>query len=197
MTTVETPRHRYRAPSQPKGHFTGKNRTMSGAESSRNAEVIHLNQTGDSTRNTTPMFDGSYVSPPPVTVPYGWTLREERGGWSLVHDRHEWSVISWLIQERRAGRSYGALAEELVRDRVPAPTGGRSVGRWHTERVRTLVLLYAPDLAAPRRAERGDRLAQLHSRSLSELTDDERAELEELEAAVSAVYEDEHADDEP
>lgn len=151
------------------------------------AQVIQLNPKASSTRDIGRAFDGSYASPPPVTVPYGWRLESGRAGWTLVHDRHEWGVISWLIAERRAGRSYRELADRLERDHVPAPTGGRSVGRWHTERVRILAQQYAPDLA---RRGREDRLSELHALTLAELTDDEREELAELEDAARAALED-------
>lgn len=159
----------------------------------RGAEVIHLNTRTDSPRNTTPPFDGSYATPPPLTPPYGWTLTTLRGGagWKLTHDRREWSVISWLIEERRAGgrsRSYDVLAAELERDGVPAPTGGRSVGRWHGERVRSLIRLYAPELAAPPRVDGRRRLHQLWEMDPDTMTEEEVAEMEVLELGLSDPY---------
>lgn len=170
----------------------------SGGGTERHATVIPLNPEVDSARNTTPPFDGSYATPPPITPPYGWRLAKKRGGtgWELIHDRQEWGVISWLIQERRAGgegRSYDALATTLREDGVPAPTGGRSVGRWHGERVRSLIHRYAPELAAPPRAEREDRLLQLWGRDRDTLSEEEKAEMEALERRASALYDAEHA----
>jgi hypothetical protein len=176
------------------------NQQKSGRGTGRHAEVIPLNAGGDSPRNTTPQFDGSYDTPPPLTPPYGWILtRKRRGaGWELVHHRPEWSVISWLIQERRNGgrdRSYDRLAAELQRDGVPAPTGGRSVGRWHGERVRSLIRLYAPELVTPPRAQRGSRLSQLYEMDPATMTDEEKAEMEILEERAMDLYDAEHDDD--
>lgn len=152
---------------------------------SRGAKIIHLNPKRDSTRDIRAAGDGQSDVPPPVTVPYGWRLEPGRGGgWALVHDRDQWGVISWLIERRRAGESYEGLAKRLEREEVPAPTGGRSKRRWHTERVRTLAMYYAPDLAPRARA---DRLSELHALSLEELTDEEREELDELEEAARAA----------
>jgi len=103
-------------------------------------------------------------------------------------------VISWLIQERRAGLSYDTLAADLRRDGVPAPKGGRSAGRWHGERVRGLIRRYAPDLAAPPRAQRGSRLAQLWERDAATLTEEEKAELEDLERAAFESYDAENTE---
>lgn len=173
----------------------------SGVKTEGHADIIPLKPGTNSPRNTTPLFDGSYVTPPPITPPYGWRLAESAtgAGWRLTHDREEWGVISWLIQERRAGgeeRSYNALAAELQEDGVPAPTGGRSIGRWHGERVRSLILRYAPELAAPPRAERGGRLAQLWERDPATLSDEERAEMEALEESSAELYDAEHTADE-
>lgn len=171
----------------------------SGRKTARHAEVIPLNAGADSPRNTAPQFDGSYATPPPLVPPYGWKLAKKRGGgdgWELIHDRQQWEVISWLIHERRAGgkgRSYESLAAELQQDGVPAPTGGRSVGRWHGERVRTLIMQYAPEVARPR--ERGSRLAQLWARDEDTLTEEEKSEMEALERRASASYDAEHATD--
>lgn len=193
--------HRYSVSNQFREGFRTMNRRKPGGGNERGADVIPLNAGADSPRNTTPAFDGSYVTPPPVRVPYGWRLAGKRAGagWMLTHDRQAWSVISWLIQERRAGgqkRSYDTLAAELRRDGVPAPTGGRSVGRWHGERVRSLIRLYAPELAAPPRAERGSRLAQLWERDPASMTEEERAEMADLEQAALDLYDAEHAEDE-
>ena len=173
----------------------------SGGGTERHATVIPLNREVDSARNMTPPFDGSYATPPPITPPYGWRLAEKRAGagWELIHDRQEWGVISWLIQERRAGgdgRSYDALATRLQEDGVPAPTGGRSIGRWHGERVRLLIQRYAPELVAPPRAERGDRLIQLWDRDPATLSEEEKAEMEALEESALELYDAEHATDE-
>lgn len=176
-------------------------RSRSGSGTERHADVIPLNAGVDSSRNTTPPFDGSYATPPPLTPPYGWKMQPKQsgGGWEVIHDRNEWGVISWLIEERRASggtRSYEALAAELTRDGVPAPHGGRSVGRWHGERVRSLIQRYAPELAAPPRAERGSRLAQLWDRDPATLTEEEAAEMEALERTAFESYDAEHAADE-
>jgi hypothetical protein len=172
-----------------------------GGGTERHATVIPLNRETDSARNTPPPFDGSYATPPPIKPPYGWRLAEKKAGagWELIHDRQEWGVISWLIQERRAGgdgRSYDALATALQKGGVPAPTGGRSVGRWHGERVRSLILRYAPELATPPRAERGSRLMQLWGRDPDTLSEEEKAEMEDLEESALELYDAEHATDE-
>lgn len=189
---------KYSASNQVREGFRPVKRTKSGGRTERHAEIIPLNPGADSSRNTTPPFDGSYASPPPITPPYGWRLAESEAGagWRLVHDRTEWGVISWLIQERRAGgsgRSYDALATALREDGVPAPRGGRSIGRWHGERVRSLILRYAPELAAPPRAERESRLVQLWDRDPDTLSEEEKAEMEALEENASALYDAEHA----
>jgi len=186
---------RYSVSNQVREGFTTVKRQKSGSETERHAEVIPLNSGADSPRNTTPPFDGSYATPPPVRAPYGWRLAEKTtgAGWLLTHDRRQWAVISWLIQERRAGRSYDSLAAELQGDGEPAPTGGRSVGRWHGERVRMLITRYAPELAGTPRAQRGSRLAQLYEMDEDAMTDEERAELEELEQAADALYDADHA----
>lgn len=142
------------------------------------AKVIPLKRQADSTRD---IGHGSepYAACPPVTVPYGWRLSHGLSGWFLVHDRAQWSTIMWLISERRAGRSYQSLADQLERERVPAPPGGgsRAAGRWYGERVRLLVLHYAPDLAAPApRDPLAERAAELRAR-IDDLTDDEQDEL--------------------
>ncbi|NUR04318.1 MAG: hypothetical protein HOY79_49795 [Streptomyces sp.] len=188
MATVDTTRRTYRRGKHVGGGFKGENQAISRGGNGGGAEIIQLNANADSTRNMTPVFDGSYATPPPVTVPYGWTLKETKSGWQLIHDRQEWSTISWLVQERRAtGRSYESMGQELERDGVPAPEGGRSNGRWHAERVRTLVLTYAPELAGPGRRSRLDRL---QNRPLEDL---DEGELEELDALLdperSALYE--------
>jgi hypothetical protein len=172
----------------------------SGSDSGRGAEVIPLKPGADSPRNTTPPFDGSYETPPPLTPPYGWRLTKSSGraGWTLSHHREQWAVISWLIQERKAGgrsRSYDVLAAELQRDGVPAPTGGRSVGRWHGERVRSLIRLYAPELAAPSRSARGSRLHQLWEMDPDTMTKEETAEMAALEEAEMDLYDAEHAEE--
>lgn len=174
------------------------NQRKSGVKREHRATVIHLNAGADSPRNTAPPFDGSYATPPPLTPPYGWILAESRvgAGWMLVHHRPEWSVISWLIQERRAGgrsRSYDVLAAELARDGVPAPTGGRSAGRWHGERVRSLIKQYAPELAGLPLAQRGSRLGQLYELDPSTMTDQEKAEMEALEQEAFELYDADHA----
>jgi hypothetical protein len=171
-----------------------------GGGTERHATVIQLNPGADSPQNTTPPFDGSYATPPPITPPYGWRLAKKQHGtgWELIHDRQEWGVISWLIQERHAGgngRSYDALATALRKDGVPAPTGGRSGGRWHGEGVRRLIHRYAPELAAPPRAERGSRLMQLWDRDPATLSKEEEAEMEALEESASALYDAEHVAD--
>lgn len=178
--------------------FRPVNQRKPGSKIEHRAEVIPLNAGADSSRNMTPQFDGSYATPPPVRVPYGWRLAEKPtgAGWLLTHDRREWAVISWLIQERRAGgngRSYVSLAAELRRDGEPAPTGGRSVGRWHGERVRKLIASYAPDLAGTPRAQRGSRLAQLYDLDEDAMTEEEKEELEALEQAADALYDADHA----
>lgn len=148
----------------------------------RGAEIIPLNPHMDTTRNTLPPFDGSYVTPPPVTVPYGWRLTETRSGWTLTHDRDEWSVISWLVSERRAGRSCQELVDQLESERVPAPRGGRSKPKWNRERVRTLVYQYAPE-TAPRKNL--SRYAYLLRQDV--LSDEEQEELEDLAEAERAA----------
>jgi len=167
-----------------------------GRETRRQADVIPLNAAVNSARNTTPPIDEGYVIAPPLTPPYGWRLAPARSrpGWELIHDREQWGVISWLIQERRAGLSYDTLAADLRRDGVPAPKGGRSAGRWHGERVRGLIRRYAPDLAAPPRAQRGSRLAQLWERDAATLTEEEKAELEDLERAAFESYDAENTE---
>lgn len=170
----------------------------SGGETRRHADVIPLNTGTSSARNTTPQIDPAYAISPPVTPPYGWRLAPARPGpgWQLIHDREQWGVISWLIEERRRGQSYDTLAQDLRRDGVPAPTGGRSAGRWHRERVRGLIRRYAPELAAPPRAQRGSRLAQLWERDENTLSDKERAEMKALEQEANALYDAEHVADE-
>jgi hypothetical protein len=201
MQNVLRGNHRvYRASNQVRRAFRPVTQHRSGRGTGRHAEIIPLNARADSPRNTTPAFDGSYATPPPITPPYGWILTKPKTGtgWILVHHRPEWSVISWLVQERREGgrgRSYDSLAAELQRDGVPAPTGGRSVGRWHGERVRSLIRLYAPELAAPPRAQRGSRLAQLYELDPATMTDEEKAEMEILEEQAMDLYDAEHADE--
>jgi len=56
-----------------------------------------------------------------------------------------------------------------------------------------LITRYAPELAGTPRAQRGSRLAQLYEMDEDAMTDEERAELEELEQAADALYDADHA----
>lgn len=176
---------RFTGRTQVKGRYDTVNQGISRKKRARMAEVIHLYPKAGSTRITTRQEDVESAAPPPVTVPYGWKLVSRAAGaktvWSFVKDQEQWGVISWLILERRAGRSYRDLADELEEDGVEPPTGGRSVGRWHQERVRTLVQYYAPDtVPAPPVDPFVARLQELMERGPENCSDEEHEELHTL-----------------
>lgn len=129
--------------------FLTANPATSPTDTDSVAPVIPLNRKADSSTDI-----GYDTPPPPVIVPYGWRLVRRDDGWLLTHDDAEWSTIERIIRERRSGDSYRAIAARLADENVPAPTTGRSHGRWDgtagTERCRILVLHYAPDVAAYR-----------------------------------------------
>jgi len=106
------------------------------------ADVIPMKRDRDTGRNI-----GYEVPPAPLRVPYGWRLMRVDEGYLLVHDGETWPVIERIVSMRRSGRKYEEITQTLIDEAVPAPRDPHSSHRWHDERVRQLVIRYAPDVA--------------------------------------------------
>lgn len=132
------------------GRFAARNPAVEGGHSGPDADVIPLNRTRTTARNMTPT--DCYSAPPPCTVPYGWQWEQRPDGWLMRHHPDEWAVIERIIRERRdGGQTYDRIADQLQAEGVPAPTGRRSSGVWHAERVKRTAYPYAPELRGPAR----------------------------------------------
>lgn len=106
------------------------------------ADVIPMNRSGSSARNI-----GYEIPPHPLRIPYGWCLVRQQHGYLLMHDGETWPVIERIVSLRRRGRKYGEIVQTLIDEEVPAPRDPGSIQQWHDERVRQLVIRYAPDVA--------------------------------------------------
>lgn len=58
-----------------------------------------------------------------------------RNGDLLFRDPQLWQVRERIVASRAAGQSYNAISEQLLRDRIPSPSGGR---HWHISTLRGL-----------------------------------------------------------
>lgn len=138
-----------------KARFTMEDQAPTAEGTGRMATVTHLYREDASPRNMTPSLPTSHHSaPPPVSVPYGWRLVETSDGWLLQHEPAEWNVICRAVAGKQSGRPYHQIAAELhaegapVRNEAQRPYGAPP--QWHAERLRRLVIQYAPELQEPR-----------------------------------------------
>jgi DNA invertase Pin-like site-specific DNA recombinase len=68
------------------------------------------------------------------TVPYGFTVAED--GRHMVPVPAEGKVLAQIAKERKRGKSYERIADDLNADRIPTKGGGR----WYPATVRSVWL---------------------------------------------------------